>query len=584
MQEQINRALQEFAQNPGAYGFTLLELIRKDREAFYRGSLAALHTGEDSPGHKYLITLLVQNGLLVGDLPNPAYFSKEVSISLARKIAAIEPRLDTKLARMLPNRDGPGDSRTERECAERILDLLEATSTGARIVPLITHLMQCSDERLRARAALMIGRRLQNARSTEVLLKEPDPRVRANAVESLWGNDTPSARVLLWQALKDPNNRVAGNAMFGLYGLQEAGIIPYILEMARETKAELRMTAAWTMGETADPRFLPALEKLSHDLYATVRNRATAAIALVRRAEEAAAAAAPQFSLHALRVEKLPNGARSVWIWVEAPDGAFAGGLPSTAFVLSEDRREVIDYQVCERHITERIGVGFALCAEPSTDLGDLSAAAQAAVTSCLRYRRATDFWAVSKMGSDDQSAPFSWHDTKGRLEGIEAPRYVVNQEIIKHTLSADATRSRVRPAALEAFRMLLRDIGSVRGQRHIIVLAGPEVAAAADLDLAAKAAITHHVAVHAIVTGGPQPAVESLCRKTGGTAVPAAGPENLENAYRKVYLGLIARYELSYRPQSRASGTAAPAEGAGDVHLRIFSQAGCGECNLRLP
>lgn len=50
-------------------------------------------------------------------------------------------------------------------------------------------------------------------------LGESDPRVRANAIESLWGVDSPEARTLLSFATNDANNRVVGNALLGLYHL-----------------------------------------------------------------------------------------------------------------------------------------------------------------------------------------------------------------------------------------------------------------------------------------------------------------------------------------------------------------------------
>jgi Vesicle coat complex, various subunits len=56
--------------------------------------------------------------------------------------------------------------------------------------------------------------------------------------------------------------------------LQDQNVIPYIFNLAGHEKPLFRATAAWTMGQTKDPQFLPALEKLTHDLYASVRKSA----------------------------------------------------------------------------------------------------------------------------------------------------------------------------------------------------------------------------------------------------------------------------------------------------------------------
>jgi hypothetical protein len=589
MTEQIKQALEGFAQNPVLSGKALRDLLQQDREAFYRQSLIALQNslqalqseGETS-GYEHLIALLVQNGLLINDIQNPAVFEKELSIAVARKISQIDPQLDIRLARLLPSRDGSRGLETRGETAERLLDLLDATSSGARLVPLITPLMQSPDPRLRARVALMIGRRLQNPRSAEALLKEPDSRVRANAIESLWGSDTPAIRALLRQALSDSNQRVVGNALYGLYRLRDQSMIPDILKMAADERPAHRVTAAWAMGETADPRFAPALEKLSTNLYLAVRKTAAGALARVRRTEEAATTA-PQLDVSVLRAEKLPNGQRMIWMRVEAPDGRFAAGLPPTALILEEDGNTVVDYQVSERHVSERLGVGFALCAGAGISAESLGAAEEAA-SSCLLYRRATDCWAVLKLFSDERSVEFTWHDAKVKLasdEPIEPPRYSVNSETLKQAISTAALRSGSRPAALDAVRLLLPGISTVRGARHLIVLAGPELAEASSLSLVATAAIANQVAIHAVVPGVPQSGVEELCRSTGGAVIAAPSAEDIADAYKRVCLGLIERYEIHYRPQPKAR--AVERADPGSVRLRIFSTDGYAERLMRL-
>ena len=116
-------------------------------------------------------------------------------------------------------------------------------------------------------------------------MQEADPRVRANAIEALFGGAAASSRALLWYAVKDENNRVAGNALLALYQLQDAGAIPCILAMSADARPAFRATACWVISRTADPRFLPALEKLARDLYALVRKNAVKAIEQIRESE-----------------------------------------------------------------------------------------------------------------------------------------------------------------------------------------------------------------------------------------------------------------------------------------------------------
>ena len=109
-------------------------------------------------------------------------------------------------------------------------------------------------------------------------LSESDPRVRANAVESLWGVETPEARTLLNFAASDANNRVVGNALLGLYYLGDSSVLAEVIKLAGHESALFRATAAWMMGETGDPRFTDALRRMITESDPAVRKRAFAAL------------------------------------------------------------------------------------------------------------------------------------------------------------------------------------------------------------------------------------------------------------------------------------------------------------------
>jgi len=51
-------------------------------------------------------------------------------------------------------------------------------------------------QRIRSKVALVIGRVSHNGKWAESRLADPDARVRANAVESMWDVDTAEARAL----------------------------------------------------------------------------------------------------------------------------------------------------------------------------------------------------------------------------------------------------------------------------------------------------------------------------------------------------------------------------------------------------
>src|SRR5205823_1782944 len=144
-------------------------------------------------------------------------------------------------------------------------DLLDETSQGRRLLPILGHLADSPDPQVSAKATLFIGRRVQSSVWAEQQLERDDERVRANAIESIWGLKTDAARAILDRCVDDASNRVAGNALVGLYVIGEPGIPHKVRQMASDPQPRFRATAAWAMGRMGDPAFSPQLTGLLKD-------------------------------------------------------------------------------------------------------------------------------------------------------------------------------------------------------------------------------------------------------------------------------------------------------------------------------
>ena len=291
MTERIRHALETYSEDPAGATRTLGELIGKDAGGFVRAA-ALLLSEEDESEFQILVEVLARSAGTAQRLCDPDLLDKQSSTDLAQRIAAIDTGLDSKLVRLLTGQGVKGSSPAEAVVAERILELLDVTCASNRVVPMLAHLLRHPNARLRAKASLLIGRWTRNVRTAEDRLEESDSRVRANAIEGLWGDKTSRAATVLWRAVKDVDNRVVGNALFGLYEIRDQNAIPSILSMAGHEQPKFRATAAWTMGQTGDPQFLPALEKLTHDLYAPVRKSAARGMERIGKREEEAKAVA----------------------------------------------------------------------------------------------------------------------------------------------------------------------------------------------------------------------------------------------------------------------------------------------------
>jgi HEAT repeat protein len=159
-----------------------------------------------------------------------------------------------------------------------VLDILDEISPGRRLLPVLSHLVSGDDRKLSSRAALFIGRRVQSAEWAAKQLLHGDERVRASAIQSIWGLRSPTAVSLMEGAIDDPNNRVAGNAVLGLHIAEAQGVAEIVLNMARKAGPHFRSTAAWIMGRIANPEFAPELNRLLKDESSMVRSTALRAL------------------------------------------------------------------------------------------------------------------------------------------------------------------------------------------------------------------------------------------------------------------------------------------------------------------
>jgi hypothetical protein len=282
--EEAAGSLQElvdgFEDNPLSARKAMDELLARDRGQFHTAGLEVLKTGRPTPGHAYLVALLIDNEILPVALGDPGKFRLEEAVELAKTVSQIDPLLDTKLVRWLLRSQQMDGSTASAQAAQRILGILEQISSGNRLTPMLVQLLRAPDPVLRSKVALLMGR---GTKSVGWALTERDPRVRANAIEAAWGSDSRHTRGFLWELTKDSHNRVAGNALLALFRLGETASVAALLKMAAHASPMFRATAAWVMGQTQDALFLAALGRMETDSDEHVRRNASQAIARINQ-------------------------------------------------------------------------------------------------------------------------------------------------------------------------------------------------------------------------------------------------------------------------------------------------------------
>ena len=281
----VGRAVEEFKQNP--LGAKLLKRLADELpDRFCMSALRHLEQGGESDAFRLLTVLLLRQPELLEYLCNPARGTRQRSVAIVRRILEFDANFDLRLAHKLPDRNGMNRQEAfTGPRAFRILDILDDVSRGRRLLPVLAHLVSSDDKRLSARATLFVGRRVQNAEWAAKLMNHPDQRIRASAIESVWGLRNAKAISLLETALDDENNRVVGNAVLGLHIAEVAGVMEIVLAIGRDPKPNFRSTAAWIMGRIASPDLAPELERLRKDENPMVRSTALRALIEVRRYE-----------------------------------------------------------------------------------------------------------------------------------------------------------------------------------------------------------------------------------------------------------------------------------------------------------
>lgn len=211
--------------------------------------------------------------LSLQQLCDPSAFSASEAIAIARERARLDSLFTARLTRAVMDSGNPADSQK----ALRLMEILAAISNPVRVV-LISPLLHHPDTRVQSKASLLVGKVNQDWRWAQQRSRDPDARVRANALEALWGMGGNEARAVFRQSLEDVDNRVVGNALVGLYLAGDSKCAEKITAMANNADEQFKSTAIWVIQKTGDPAFIPTLSGLIRDCGPALRPKVLRAL------------------------------------------------------------------------------------------------------------------------------------------------------------------------------------------------------------------------------------------------------------------------------------------------------------------
>jgi len=245
----------------------------------FAAAAAEVLQGPELAGSQFLVAILLAEPEWLRAVCDPEKYTLDQSLDLVRRANKLDPQTGLKLAEMLVPLGFSTDA--EARFASRVFAVLKR-SPPSTVLPALRRLSKCPNARLRSKAVLLMGHIYQNP-NFALSEGERDPRVSANAVESLWGLATPAAREAFLKASRDQNHRIAANGIVGLYQMGDESAVPLLFRLSKSEVSLSRAAAAWAMGYVEDPRFLPGLTRLMEDADPVTRQRAFRAAAQLRQ-------------------------------------------------------------------------------------------------------------------------------------------------------------------------------------------------------------------------------------------------------------------------------------------------------------
>ncbi len=522
--EILEGLVQEMESDPTEYRKLIRQLLDENPHAFLSAAVEVLKRQADTRGAQFVASLLVTSGLLLAALCDPS-LSHQQALAMARIAMRADSTRDVILGR----------ASADRVASSRVIRILEKNAGGRDFLPLLVRLLRQPNPYLRSKAVLMLARDTRNVSWVRKTLVDADPRIRANAVEALWGVDSVEARELLESLHSDANNRVAGNALFGLYRLGDAGVIPEIIAMSMHEEPVFRATAAWVMGETGHPRFGEAISELLKDPHQVARRAALGALGRVNSAV-AHGRHLPVRRLAAhYSMDRSTVGQRRVALAVAALAGAENAPVLPTHIFLAEDGRAVHRYHVGRPSAGEQSLVMFLM---PVSEPGAPSSWSRYALA-CLNLKRREDAWACLTYASGVLQS--------GDPPAEEKPSTFESEEPAIRETFAKLPLLTTRIDIWHAIWRSVQPQAGVAGNRHLIICND------SPSDLAPGPGLISNVresgSLVQVISSVPNPALESLCRQVNGAFLLGRTPCALAEQIEQAYLNLQVHYEITYEP-----------------------------------
>ena len=348
----VEALIAQFDTNPFGMSRALRQLRDIDAGRFQEAALRALAEMPETSGIRFLAALIPLSEPILELIANPKAFEYDSARRILEVMRRIDTQTEAKLLRLIsanPAKPLPP------QMTDRILDLVDAVSDGPRLVPVLMQIFRSANPYLRARLSLSIGRHHRNKDWLEDRMRDPDPRVRANAVEANWNQKDETSFTLFTAALRDAHHRVIGNGAVGLYYAGDIRCLRVFGDLLVHPEPNCRAAGLWAIGHIQDTRYQIMVAALVDERDVMVRRSFVVTQARLKCAAEILNEQ-PKLKLRLIKATRRPLAASEgafhnhVFVEVKNSDGAVAlQGLKTLQFQVFENDQIILDYSVQER-------------------------------------------------------------------------------------------------------------------------------------------------------------------------------------------------------------------------------------------
>jgi len=517
---------------------------------------------------------------LVEQIADPVRCSVEQAVPRAREALERGEPVDARLGELISEELSAGRNPLK---LRHLLGIVGALDAGQHILKARSQLLAHTDPYVRSKATLILGRAGRNADWVMRRLLDPDARVQASAVESVWGIDTPEMRKVLETAVRSPHSRVVGNGLIGLYRLGNVGCIPRIFELAEHSGEAQRLSARWVMGETGDPRFLGYLNSVFRTDAPRCRTMVIRSLARIRR-NVALLEQAGKLNVEVLSFAAAAgSNERRLELGLPPPGHRALDPLAPTDFVIEEDGRPVTRYSVVCRGEPDVMVSGFVIPRILSR-ADPYAMAIESGLRACSEIRRKADLWSVDRYRCDD--SPETEEGPNLAAMRSEDPLimghlrrnrgFLAAPDIIEKFIDGPGHKDEASRDILVSAGKVIEILSRGAGERHLFLCLHPDALPPEDgLPELDERISAEKVVLHGVLPAGPEDATElaRICLASGGTFSrwPA---ESIADGLAGTFAGLLNRYDIAWWP---------PDVPGHKARLQILSRSGCADFSVDL-